>query len=85
MELDAKKDAVYNNRGLAYMELDRYDQAQADFIQAIALNDKMDVYYYNLGLIQYTQGEYEDALKNYNKAIELKRGRLILFQQSETV
>ena len=24
------------------------DQAQADFIQAIALNDKMDVYYYNL-------------------------------------
>ena len=60
------------------MELDRYDQAQADFIQAIALNDKMDVYYYNLGLIQYTQGEYEDALKNYNKAIELKRTPYII-------
>lgn len=73
LELDAEKDEIYNNRGMAYLNLKQYDQALADFSRAIELEGGTDVYYNNRGLVYYYQEQNEEALADFTKALEMNR------------
>jgi len=61
----------YSNRGLTYFEIGEYEQAIADYDQAIALDPEFAIAYLNRGLTYFEIGEYEQALADYDQAIVL--------------
>ena len=50
IELDATYIEAYSNRGVANMDLGRYDEAVIDFGFALGLNPLLGFLYYNRGL-----------------------------------
>lgn len=66
--------AIYNNRGYAYDELGREDEALADFAKAIELNPNFAPAYNNRGYLHYQRGRTEAAIADYTKAITLHPG-----------
>ncbi|MBF0320398.1 MAG: tetratricopeptide repeat protein [Nitrospirae bacterium] len=63
--------ASFNNRGLAYLELKQYDNAVADFTEAIQASPKQYLYYMNRGIANSDRKHYTDAIADYRKAIGL--------------
>ena len=65
---------AYNNRGHAYIELEKYDLAIQDLNKAISLNPKNDMAYNNRG-VAYMDGlkQYNQAIADFNKAISLNQ------------
>jgi len=61
----------YNNRGIAYAKLNKYEQAIEDFSKAIELDPDFAEAYNNRGLSYAELNEHEQAIKDYDKAIEL--------------
>jgi tetratricopeptide (TPR) repeat protein len=62
---------IYNNRGNAYSELRRHEEAIEDYIKAIALDPKCAKAYCNRGSAHYEINQHEEAIEDYNKAIVL--------------
>ncbi|WP_086047891.1 tetratricopeptide repeat protein [Hugenholtzia roseola] len=67
----AKQPDVFNMRGVAYLELGKFKEAQADFEKAITLNEKDYRYFFNLGNLHQKQKNYTLAVENYEKALKL--------------
>ena len=63
---------AYNNRGAAKVELQRYEEAIADFDEAISLEPDLVEAYNNRGIAKAELGRHEGALADYNEAISLK-------------
>jgi hypothetical protein len=63
---------AYNNRGLAYHELKRYDKAIKDFSQAINLDPDYAAAYNNRGGSHYERNEYQLALADFNQSLKRK-------------
>jgi tetratricopeptide (TPR) repeat protein len=63
---------IYRKRGFAYNMLREYQQAIADFNQAIELDSNYARAYASRGRIYRTIGEYELAINDYNRALELR-------------
>lgn len=61
----------YNNLGIVYLRLEKFDEAKKNYIKAIAIDSYFPDPYNNLGVIHAKYGELEKAEKNYRKAIEL--------------
>ena len=61
---------IYFNRGTELGQLQRYDEAVADFTKAIAANP-FDFIYGNRAAAYYSLGRYQEALHDYDRAIEL--------------
>ena len=61
---------IYFNRGTELGQLQRYDEAIADFTKAIAANP-FDFIYGNRAAAYYSLGRYQEALHDYDRAIEL--------------
>ena len=78
LELHEHADA-YNNRGLDYANLGKYDKAIEDFNKAIELNPDLAVAYYNRGNTYVELGEYDRAIKDYDKAIELNKDYAVAY------
>jgi len=51
--------------------LKKYDEAIADFSQAIQIESKSDLAYYNRGNVYSDIGQYEKAVEDYNHALEI--------------
>lgn len=66
------KVATYHNRGIAYSNTGKYEQAIADFDKAIELKPLHSVFYQNRGRIYRKQGDNDRAIVDFNKTIELK-------------
>ena len=66
-----KSPEAYNNRGLAFYNLKRYQQAVKDYSQAIRMNPEDAVAYNNRGNAYYEMMKYEPAESDYNKSITL--------------
>jgi tetratricopeptide (TPR) repeat protein len=61
----------YSNRGIAYTSSGQWDNAIADFTEAIAINSKYPVSYANRGIVYGNLGEPEKAIADFTKAIEI--------------
>ena len=61
----------YNNRGAAYMELNRLDEAMADFAKAIELKPDFALAFRNAGQVFYKARAYDKAVPVFSKVIEL--------------
>jgi tetratricopeptide (TPR) repeat protein len=62
---------AYTCRGTAYYDLKRYDEAIAEYNEAIKLDPKLVVAYNNRGASYYNLERYKKAIADCNKAIEL--------------
>jgi len=63
---------AFNNRGLAYHELKRYDRAIDDYSQAIKLDPSQVNAYNNRGNSYYERNEYQLALADFNQSLQRK-------------
>ena len=63
--------SAYNNRGLAYDNLDKKDLAIADYEKAIELNPKYGDAFNNLAKTYGRHGYYKQAILFYDRVIEL--------------
>ena len=63
---------AYNRRGGLFDNLNRKDEAFADYSQAIKLNPKYDKAFNNRGNLLMKENNFVEAIKDYNKTIELK-------------
>jgi Flp pilus assembly protein TadD len=63
---------AYNNRGLAFYNLERHQQAINDFSQAIRMNPQYAEAFNNRGNAYYALDQYEKAEADFNKSLELK-------------
>src|SRR6184192_1374385 len=69
---NGKQPAFYENRGFAYVALDRAPEAAADFSKAIELAPKDERAYIGRAQVSLLQKNYEQALADAGKALELK-------------
>jgi Flp pilus assembly protein TadD len=63
---------AYNNRGLAFYNLELHQQAINDFSQAIRMNPQYPEAFNNRGNAYYALDQYERAEADFNKSLELK-------------
>lgn len=63
--------AVFGNRGVAWHELKRYEEALADFNQVIALKPSQADVYNNRGVTLQELQQYAEALASFDKALAL--------------
>jgi len=63
---------AYNNRGYYYTEVNRFDDALADFDQAIALNPKVARVWVNKGNVLAELNQNDSAYVCFERALELK-------------
>jgi tetratricopeptide (TPR) repeat protein len=68
---NSKSAELYNNRGLAYYNLKKYQQAVKDFSQAIRMKPQEATAYNNRGNAYYEMFKYDLAETDFNKSIEL--------------
>ena len=73
IELNPNDASAYNNRGLAYDNLDKNDLAIADYEKAIELNPKYRDAFNNIGNSYGRRGYYKQAILYYDRAIELNQ------------
>jgi hypothetical protein len=62
---------AYNNRGLTYDEMGRFDEAIADFDKSIALAPSDHQAYTNRGMLYGKIGQFDKAIDDFEKAIAL--------------
>ena len=62
---------VFSNRGNSFVSLHRYDEALADFEQALKLSPTNDNALVGRGNVHFWKGESEAALQDYMKAVSL--------------
>ncbi|MGD2086331.1 MAG: tetratricopeptide repeat protein [Candidatus Aminicenantes bacterium] len=71
IKIDPKYARVYNNMGIAFYNLQKYDEAISAYQNAIKIKPKYAAAYNNMGNALYKQEKYDDAIAAYKKAIEI--------------
>ncbi|MFM2064253.1 MAG: hypothetical protein RLZZ507_3924 [Cyanobacteriota bacterium] len=62
---------IYNFRGDIFYKLNRYNEAIADYSQAITLNPQYAVAYDSRGVVYGQQGNLDQAIQDFNAAINI--------------
>ncbi|MDX2077700.1 MAG: tetratricopeptide repeat protein [bacterium] len=62
---------AYHVRGLAYYQINDYDQALINYDRAVELDATLNDVFSNRGNVYFTLGDYAKALDNYTQAIAL--------------
>src|SRR5512139_183805 len=70
-QLKSRDAEGYNNRGFAYCQIGKYDQAISDFTKAIKINPRLAHAYNNRGAAYLYEDQYDQAISDFNKAIEI--------------
>jgi tetratricopeptide (TPR) repeat protein len=68
---DSLKSTIYSNISSVKIQQDDLENAKADALKAITLNDKNETAYVNLGYIQYQLKDFRGALDSYSLAITI--------------
>jgi protein O-mannosyl-transferase len=63
---------AYNNRGVAYAEVEKYNEALSDYNKAVDIDPKHAEAYSNRGVTKAALKDFTGAKQDYNKAIELR-------------
>lgn len=71
-DLTAKQEVaeLLRNRGLAWKERGRYEQALEDYSKALELHPRDALTYHNRGYVRMKMGRHLEAVEDYNKSIE---------------
>lgn len=69
---NSRQAEAYNNRGLAFYNLEQHQQAIVDFNQAIQINPKYAEAYNNRGNAYYALEQYQQAEAQYTESLRLK-------------
>src|SRR6266513_3843935 len=72
IEANSKQPAFYENRGFAYIALEKGREAAADFSKAIELAPKDERAYIGRAQVSLLQKNYDQTLADVGKAMELK-------------
>ncbi len=67
----ANRAASYNNRGVLHFAATNYDDALADFTEAVHLDDTLTFAHINRGNIFNLRGQWAQAISAFDRAIEL--------------
>jgi tetratricopeptide (TPR) repeat protein len=59
----------YSNRGDSYLKNGNYDQAIAEYTQAIELDPSLASFYYNRGLAYSNKADYDNAISDFSQVI----------------
>ena len=70
-ELSPDNADIYNNMGIIYKELKKYDRAIEEFLRAVYLNPNYAKPYNNIGVVYYAKEEFSSTIRNYQKAIKI--------------
>jgi len=62
---------VYNGRGMAYLEMERYDKPVSDFETALTPDPGFSPAYFNRGEALYRSGDLDEAMKDFETSCEL--------------
>lgn len=62
---------AYSRRGIAYYYKEQYDEAIADYTQAIILNPQDEDTYCNRGTVYNDKKQYDQAIAGYTQAIDV--------------
>jgi tetratricopeptide (TPR) repeat protein len=62
---------AFRQRAMEYLDADHFDDAQADFNQALELNSTDSLALSGRGLAQFMMDQYDEALGDFNRALEL--------------
>ena len=62
---------ILNDKGLAFLKLNKLEEAERYIRQAINLSPEESVYRENLGVVQGAMGRHMDAVQSFKKAIRL--------------
>ena len=71
-EINPQDADVHNNLGNVLKKLEKFDEAQNSYKQAILLKQNYTEAYYNLGDLLNKLGRFDEAEKNYNQAIKFR-------------
>ena len=71
IELDPKNFKAHYNLGVAFFNLDRFEEALNSYKIAISIKPDYKHGYYNIGLLYEATENLEDAIKAYEKALEI--------------
>ena len=69
----------YNNRGIALAQWGHMSEAIADLNIALDIDPKYTDAHVNMGNIYFVKDEYEKAAENFNKAIEIDKSLIYLY------
>ncbi len=72
IEIKPDMHEAYNNMGIFYSELEKYQEAINAYQKAIKIKPDNHEAYYNMGNAYGKLGEYQKAINVYQKAIEIK-------------
>ena len=70
-EIDPQRKLTYASRGSAYLRMERFEEAMADFNRAIELDPSYARAFHLRGLAFEKQGDKESALEDFDRAIEI--------------
>lgn len=70
LEVDPS-DYYFISRGIDYLELEKYDEAMADFMEARSINEENPYSYYNIGRLLMRQKKFADAIEPLKTAIKV--------------
>ena len=76
---EPNNDVYYNNRGVAFDNLEEFDKAIEDYNKAIELEPNDASYYNSRGNVYYFLKNYETAIENYSQAISLNSEKGLYF------
>jgi len=71
IKLDPENYKAHYNLGIAYFNLERFEEALNSYKTAISIKPDYKHGYYNIGLLYETTESLEDAIRAYEKALEI--------------
>ena len=71
LEINPSFNLAYYNRGIAYSEKGKYDQATSDLTKALEITPRFALAYYNRGVAYMKKGKYDQAISDLTKALEI--------------
>jgi tetratricopeptide (TPR) repeat protein len=61
---------AYYYRGRIYLEMDKYEQAEKEYLKALELNESMEPALFDLASLYQIEKRFEDAIEIYNRVIK---------------
>ena len=83
-ELDPKNPVYQNLLGIAYHQMQNFDDAKKAYRAALRLNPKYPEATNNLAAVEYAQKNYRAAILTYFKALELSPGDAVIYSNLGT-